>query len=133
MENKCLHQPSRPNFQELGDLFYRFEFQKRGTLHLHMLVWVKDISATRADLLHASLPWGNAEDAFTVASIQKSDKSCLPVRDYPDSFITERNGRHTLQFQHTGHHFRIRQRGTRCTKCTWSVPKLKTTRLRYSG
>ena len=65
-----------------------------------MLVWVKDISATRADL-HASLPWGNAEDAFTVASIQKSDKSCLPVRDYPDSFITERNGRHTFQFQHT--------------------------------
>ena len=66
-----------------------------------MLVWVKDISATRADLLHASVPWENAEDAFTVASIQKSDKSCLPVRHHPDSFITERNGRHTLQFQHT--------------------------------
>ena len=66
-----------------------------------MLVWVEDISATRADLLHASVPWANAEDAFTVASIQKSDKSCLPVREYPDSFITQRNGRHTLQFQHT--------------------------------
>ena len=26
------------------------------TLHLHMLVWVKDISATRAYLLHASVP-----------------------------------------------------------------------------
>ena len=101
MANKCLHQPSRPYFEELGDLFYRFEFQKRGTLHLHMLVWVKDISATRADLLHASVPWANAEDAFTVASIQKSDKSCLPVREYPDFFITDRNGRHSLQFQHT--------------------------------
>ena len=66
-----------------------------------MLVWVKDISATRADLLHASVPWGNALDAFTMASIQKSDKSCLPVRDYPDSFITEHNGRNTLQFHHT--------------------------------
>ena len=54
-----------------------------------MLVWVKDISATRADLLHASVPWGNARDA------------CLPVREYPNSFITEHNGRHTLQFQHT--------------------------------
>ena len=90
-----------PTSKNLETFFYRFEFQKRGTLHLHMLVWVKDISATRADLLHASVPWANAEDAFTVASIQKSDKSCLPVREYPDSFITDRNGRHSLQFQHT--------------------------------
>ena len=36
-----------------------------------------------------------------MAPIQKSDKSCLPVHAYPDSFITERNGRHTLQFPHT--------------------------------
>ena len=90
-----------PTSKNVETFFYRFEFQKRGTLHLHMLVWVKDISATRADLLHASVLWENAEDAFTVASIQKSDKSCLPVRHHPDSFITERNGRHTLQFQHT--------------------------------
>ena len=90
-----------PTSKNLETFFYRFEFQKHGTLHLHMLVWVKDISATRADLLHASVLWPNAEDAFTVASIQKSDKSCLPVREYPDSFITQRNGRHTLQFQHT--------------------------------
>ena len=90
-----------PTSKNLETFFYRFEFQKHSTLHLHMLVWVEDISATRADLLHASVPWANAEDAFTVASIQKSDKSCLPVREYPDSFITQRNGRHTLQFQHT--------------------------------
>ena len=64
-------------------------------------MWVNDISATRADLLHASVPWENAEDAFTVATIQKSDKSCLPVQHHSDSFITDRNGRHTLQFQHT--------------------------------
>ena len=90
-----------PTSKNLQTFFYRLEFQKRGTLHLHMLVWVKDISATTADLLHASVTWENARDAFTVASIQKSDKSCLPVREYPDSFITERNGRRTLQFQHT--------------------------------
>ena len=90
-----------PTSKNLETFFYRFEFQKRSTLHLHILVWVKDISATRADLLYASVPWGNARDAFTVASIQKSDKSCLPVCQYPDSFITERNGRHPLQFQHT--------------------------------
>ena len=78
-----------PTSKNLETFFYSFEFQKRGTLHLHMLVWVKDISPTRADLLHASVPWGNARDA------------CLPVCEYPNSFITEHNGRHTLQFQHT--------------------------------
>ena len=90
-----------PSSKNLETFFYRFEFQKRGTLHLHMLIWVKDISASRADLLHASVPWGNAQDAFTVASNQKSDKSCLPVHDYLDSFITGHNGKQTLQFQHT--------------------------------
>ena len=49
------------NCQHLNDknvlaYFYRFEFQQRGTLHLHMLVWVDNISALRADLLHASVP-----------------------------------------------------------------------------
>jgi len=28
-----------------------------------MLVWVEDIAVTRADLLRASVPWGNALDA----------------------------------------------------------------------
>ena len=90
-----------PTSKNLQTFFYRFEFQKRGTLHLHMLVWVKDISATRADVLHASVPWDNADDAFTVATIQKSDQSSLPVRPYPDSFVTDRHGHHTLEFQYT--------------------------------
>lgn len=78
-----------PTCKNVLTYFYRFEFQKRGTLHLHMLVWVEDISATRADLLHASVPWENAQDAFTMASMQKSDKSCLPVRQYPDSCYSQ--------------------------------------------
>ena len=66
-----------------------------------MLVWVDNISATRADLLHASVPWDNAEDAFVVASTQKSDRSCLPVNHHPDSFTTDPLGNTTLQFLHT--------------------------------
>ena len=66
-----------------------------------MLVWVDNISATRADLLHASVPWDNAHDAFLVASTQKSDKSCLAVNHHPDSFTTDPLGNTTLQFLHT--------------------------------
>lgn len=60
--------------------FYRFEFQQRGTLHLHMLVWLEDLSSIRADLLHASVLWENAHDAFLVAHTQKSHKSSLTVK-----------------------------------------------------
>ena len=81
--------------------FYRFEFQQCGTLHLHMLVWVDDITVTRADLLHVTVPWQNAEDAFMVADIQKSDKSCLSVNNHPDSFIIDPLGNTTLQFLYT--------------------------------
>lgn len=66
-----------------------------------MLVWVQDISVTRADLLHVFDPWDNANDAFKVASIQKSDNSCLPVNHHPDSFITDSLGNTTMQFLHT--------------------------------
>ena len=81
--------------------FYRFEFQQRGTLHLHMLVWVEDITITRADLLHTSVPWHNANDAFMVADIQKSDKSCLEIKYHANSFTTDSLGNTTLQFLHT--------------------------------
>ena len=49
--------------------FYRFEFQERGTLHLHMLVWVKDTAVIQADLLQASIPWENQNDAFLVVDV----------------------------------------------------------------
>lgn len=77
------------------------EFQQRGTLHLHMLVWLNHVSSIRADLLHASVPWDNAHDAFLVAHTQKSDKSCLPVNNVPDSFITDVHGNSRLQFYYT--------------------------------
>ena len=91
-------QPAQSNLQTY---FYRMEFQSRGTLHLHMLVWVKDLSLIRANLLHASIPWGNRNDAFLVADTQKSSSSCLPLCSAPDSFLERPDGRQHLQFQYT--------------------------------
>ena len=81
--------------------FYRFEFQSRGTLHLHMLVWVKHLALIRANLLRASIPWGNAEDTFIAADTQKSSSSCLPLFDGPDCFEQREDGSSTLRFHYT--------------------------------
>lgn len=81
-----------PTESNILTYFYRFGFQEHGTLHLHMLVWVKDVSVIWANLLHASIPWGNAKDTFLVADTQKSDRTCLPLCNHQDSFVQSSNG-----------------------------------------
>lgn len=66
-----------------------------------MLVWLQNITVIRADLLKASIPWTNADDAFLVADTQKSDKSCLAVHMGEDAFIQSANGANSLQFHYT--------------------------------
>ncbi|KAL9977166.1 hypothetical protein ACROYT_G014544 [Oculina patagonica] len=75
--------------------------KERGTLHLHMLVWVKDLTKIRANLLHASILWENADDAFVVADTQKSARSCLPLQPNADSFVQQPDGRQLLEFMYT--------------------------------
>ena len=93
-----VHDPPSKN---VTTYFYHFEFQQRGTVYLHMLVWLEDVSCIRADLMHASVPWDNAHDALLVANTQKSHQSCLAVNNAPDAFITDANRNTTLQFQNT--------------------------------
>ena len=90
-----------PASKNVKTFFYRFEFQQRGTLHLHILVWLDDVCSIRADVMHASVPWENAHDAFLVANTQKSHKSSLPLKNGPDAFITDANGNSTLEFHYT--------------------------------
>ena len=88
-----LNNQEQPAQSNLLTYFYRMEFQSRGTLHLHMLVWVKDLSLIRANLLHASIPWGNRNDAFLVADIQKSSSSCLPLCAEVRLILCDQNAR----------------------------------------
>ena len=81
--------------------FYHFEFQSTGTLHLRMLAWVKDLAPIRANLLRASIPWENAEDAFLVADTQISYSPCLAVFEGPDSFEDCEDGSTNLRFHYT--------------------------------
>ena len=79
--------------------FYRFQFQSRGTLHLHMLVWVKGLTLIRSNLLTGSIPWGHS-DAFLVADTQESSLSCLQLFSWPDSFEDKLDGTSTLRFHY---------------------------------
>lgn len=80
--------------------FYRFEFQQRGTVHLHLLVWLQDPTKIRHDLFRASIPWQLSDEAYTVSSVQKSDKSVLPVELGRDRFQNTTDGTH-LVFHYT--------------------------------
>ena len=62
--------------------FYRFEFQKRGTIHMHLLVWLRDISEIDFKGIRADVPTGNPEAAFSIREFQKSDKPMASYRIY---------------------------------------------------
>lgn len=80
-----------PSHTNILTYFYRFEFQQRGTVHLHLLVWLRDPTKIRHDLLQASIPWRLSE-AYTVASVQKSDKSVLPLDPGDNRFEEGKEG-----------------------------------------
>ena len=50
----------KKNKKNVNTYFYRFEFQNRGTVHLQMLVWLKDILKTNYKAIRADIPWENA-------------------------------------------------------------------------
>ena len=44
---------NRPN---VNTYFCRFEFQKRGTAHLHLLIWLQDITKIKHQFIRADIP-----------------------------------------------------------------------------
>ena len=71
----------------VSNYFYRFEFQKRGTLHTHI----------RGNELHE---WGNIEEAFLVYDLQKSSRSALLLRQAPNEVLIANNETY-VAFHHT--------------------------------
>ena len=64
--------------------FYRFEFQDRGTVHLHMLVWLKDITKMRLDARRADIPWQNKSLTQYALDLQQSGKEGVPLFEEKD-------------------------------------------------
>ena len=91
--------------------FYRFEFQDRGTVHLHMLLWLNNITKAQHHLLRADIPRSNPELAFFVHKLQPSDKKshCLNLQ-YEDSFFTFENNKHVQHLKHPAEEFAMNLR-----------------------
>ena len=67
--------------------FHRFEFQQRGTVHLHMLVWLEKVKAMRPNLLRADILRNDLDLAFDVCNLQPSREGALPKNDEPTSML----------------------------------------------
>ena len=99
-KNHLLAKKSDPSANNVTNYFYRFEFQKRGTPHAHILIWLDNMTEIDVTQLSATIPWGNVEKAFLVYDLQKSRTSSLPLRQGPNRVLTENNQTY-LAFHHS--------------------------------
>ena len=89
--------------------FYQFEFQDRGTVHLHMLVWLKDLTKMKLDAIRADIPWSNKLLAQQVLGLQPSEKPGVPLFQEPTR-VSQHNGEQLLQLFHPAEAFTINLR-----------------------
>jgi hypothetical protein len=85
------------------------EFQARETAHVHLLVWLRDISYTQYHLVRAYVPWDNCDLAFLVCDLQPSHKDALPVQDLPTRVATE-DAKEQLRLHHPADAFAMNLR-----------------------
>ena len=74
------------------NFFYRLEFQGRGTTHVHLLVWLKDISYMQYRLIRADVPWDDRDLAFLVCDLQPSHKDAMPLQPLPTHVAVAQHG-----------------------------------------
>ena len=90
--------------------FYRFEFQKRRTAHLHLLVLLRDIKLTQYNLIRADVPNDHPELSYLVYKHQASDKpSHMLTLQEETSFVNE-NGLSILHLKHPADTFAVNLR-----------------------
>ena len=91
--------------------FYRFEFQKRGTLHLHMLVWLHNMTKIQRQFFRADIPHDKADLAFYAHKLQPSDKpsNCLNLQT-AESYISMENGKYVHHLKHPAEEFALNLR-----------------------
>ena len=90
----------------INTYFYRFEFQKRGTVHVHLLVWLKNMKKIQHQLIRADIPWEDPKLAFLVHKLQQSDKGALEHNEASTRFV-DHNGNCVLHLYHPKEAFAI--------------------------
>ena len=79
----------KANKTNVQTYFYRFEFQKRGTIHLHLLVWLKRFETTQFKRIRGDIPVINPELRYYVDNHQLSNKNDLPLFDNVSTVVTD--------------------------------------------
>ena len=77
--------------------FYRFEFQHRGTVHLHLLVWFKALRKAQHDRIHADIPSTNPQLSYLIHKLQPSDKPSNSLQLQNEDSFFETVGEKVIQ------------------------------------
>lgn len=88
------------NNNNVKNFFYRIEFQGRGTAHVHLLIWLEDISKASYDEINAHIPLVDRELSFLVYDLQRSEKTALSLNEMPTSIATESNDKAHLSLHY---------------------------------
>ena len=86
------------NKRNVPDFFYRIEFQGQGTAHVHLLVWLEDLSKCSYTDINAHIPCDDEELAFLVYDLQQSHKTVLPCNEHATQVSTDQNGKQHLSY-----------------------------------
>lgn len=91
--------------------FYRLEFQERGTVHLHLLVWLHNITKIQKQFIRADIPRHNPELSYLVHKLQPSDKRshCLNMQTQ-ESFFELKEGKYVHHLKHPSEEFALKLR-----------------------
>ena len=89
--------------------FYRFEFQKRGNLQIHFLVWLKSIKYIDYNVIRGDILDNDPNLLHLVNKCQRANKSSLPINEDP-THITENNNIPIIHISHpsTAHNIGLR-------------------------
>jgi hypothetical protein len=91
--------------------FYRFEFQQRGTVHLHLLVWLNNLSKVQHQHIRADIPTTNPKLSYLVHKLQTSDKPSHSLNlQNEESFFQEKDGKIIHHLKHPAKEFALNLR-----------------------
>lgn len=102
--NQIFNYNRLPGNRNVNTLFYWFEFQQRGTVYLHMLVFLKDMKYIRLNTIRGDILWSEPELAHLVHKLQPSDKGCLSYREQPLE-LNVKDGQPCLNLHHPAEAF----------------------------
>ena len=111
-KNHLLNYKGRQNKNSVDTYFYRFEFQGRGTVHLHLLVWLNNFSQTQYHTFRADIPPQQSELHSYVMKHQTLDKPSPSLTlQQCATYVETHDGHKTLHMIHDANAFAANLRG----------------------